>query len=162
MHLQRLVGFSPNKLYAVVKDIHSYPKWIPAISKVTSKPPLYTLHLNRPFPLSFTSKVSLGNEIRAELNDGPFEKLSVVWKFDQMLNLPLSMVNLTIHVKPGLLTAFLPATMPTVAPLLISAFRTRCIELYGKEAHPKDFLSLAQSAEQQARIKKLVAAFEKQ
>ena len=167
MQLTRHLGFHPERIYSVVKDIKGYPAWIPALSRVSfSAPANYTLHISHPpFHLSFTSSVTFKDHslITAYCNTSPFSHLRCRWQFHQVYpDWALSRVSLHLDysITHPIYSVALSSIMPKVLPFFLEAFRKRCVELHGPEIKPLDLISSAGNEKERDVLRDLQRKFD--
>ncbi len=89
---QALVAFAPERMYALVEDIESYPLFLPWCSRTevaarSAERTVATIHVDfRGVQQAFTTENRMrpGESIRMALVRGPFRSLAGEWRFHRL------------------------------------------------------------------------------
>ena len=139
-----LVAHSAESMYGLVADIESYPVFLPwcSAAKVSEESDTHQLASvsmdKRMQSLKFTTRNRLerNSAIHMGLVDGPFKKLSGVWRFTQ-LDEHGCKVELAIdfEFKSRVLAALLGGAFSKICDTMVAAFVKRADDLKGTRAH---------------------------
>jgi ribosome-associated toxin RatA of RatAB toxin-antitoxin module len=133
-----LVAHSAEKMYALVNDVPSYPKFLPwcggaeilehSDTRMKARVDIAYLGLHQ----SFTTDNSLepNKKIDLKLISGPFSKLSGEWRFTQLGDIGCK-VEFELHYAfEGLLEVLVAPVFDRIAATFVDAFVKRADELY--------------------------------
>ena len=133
-----LVTHSAADMYALVRDIESYPRFLPwcadaSVAEQSDTHQLASVHMDKRMrSLKFTTRNRLEQDsaIHMGLVDGPFKKLSGVWRFTP-LDESACKVELAIdfEFKSRVLGAVLGGAFSKICDTMVAAFVKRADEL---------------------------------
>lgn len=133
-----LVTHSAADMYALVRDIESYPRFLPwcadaSVAEQSDTHQLASVHMDKRMrSLKFTTRNRLEQDsaIHMGLVDGPFRKLSGVWRFTP-LDESACKVELAIdfEFKSRVLGAVLGGAFSKICDTMVAAFVKRADEL---------------------------------
>ena len=133
-----LVTHSAADMYALVRDIESYPRFLPwcadaSVAEQSEAHQLASVHMDKRMRgLKFTTRNRLepDSAIHMGLVDGPFRKLSGVWRFTP-LDDKACKVELAIdfEFKSRVLGAVLGGAFSKICDTMVAAFVKRADEL---------------------------------
>jgi len=133
-----LVTHSAADMFALVRDIESYPRFLPwcadaSVAEQSDTHQLASVHMDKRMrSLKFTTRNRLEQDsaIHMGLVDGPFKKLSGVWRFTP-LEESACKVELAIdfEFKSRVLGAVLGGAFSKICDTMVAAFVKRADEL---------------------------------
>ncbi|MDC7681817.1 SRPBCC family protein [Asticcacaulis sp. BYS171W] len=145
-HLERVLPYAAEDLWAMVSDVQAYPSFIPWITALRA--------YNRTTPATgvevFDADVSVGFKMLSErfstrvtrkaddlslhmgLLRGPLKRLNGEWKFTEVAGGTRVDFNMDMDFKNPLLNAVLKANLNIAISKLMSVFEARAKQLYGK------------------------------
>lgn len=140
-HNEEIISkYSAEQIYALVKDVESYPEFVPwctgaRIKEKTDEWIIADLIVGfKGFSEQYTSKVHLlDNEIDIEYLKGPFSHLENRWLFE---DLPDGGTKVSFMIKfkfkSKILQALIGGLFDVAVMKMMHAFETRAEEVYGK------------------------------
>jgi ribosome-associated toxin RatA of RatAB toxin-antitoxin module len=147
VHRSVLVPYSCSQMYALVRDVHEYPKFLPWCSSSRVRP----LDDSRATVEARVEIAYLGvrshfttrnvnrdpDVIELTLVDGPFRDLKGRWSFFPLQEAGCKVeLELEYRFAPGLLGRAIAPVFERVANSLVDAFARRADELYGAPSGP--------------------------
>lgn len=139
------VKYTPEQMYELVNDVESYPRYLPLCSKVTvldkdSHQLRATITLSKgKIKLTFTTANSMeqGRQINMKLVDGPFKRLSGVWRFRPSGNGGCeTSFELDFEFSNSILSLAFGGFFKEVAESFVDAFCRQAAVRYGSSAAP--------------------------
>ncbi|MDX1334894.1 MAG: type II toxin-antitoxin system RatA family toxin [Gammaproteobacteria bacterium] len=134
-----LVPYEPEKLYALVDDIQSYPEFLPWCVEATElsrddDEVVATIALAKgSLKKSFTTRNRLkhGKMIEMRLVDGPFKHLQGFWRFDALKSDACKVaLDLDYEFSSKVVALAIGPVFNQVANTLVDAFVERAREIY--------------------------------
>jgi ribosome-associated toxin RatA of RatAB toxin-antitoxin module len=136
-----LVPYSPERMFALVTDIESYPEFVPWVARAqlierTDHEVIGKLEMERSgIRETFTTRNTLRSpdEILLTLVDGPFRRLEGRWRFEDLQGRG-TRVSLAIEFEFAnpMLSLLLSRTFEKSCAELIDAFVARARSVYGQ------------------------------
>lgn len=132
--------YSKEQLYALVRDVESYPDFIPwctgaRIREKNNEWIIADLIVGfKGFSEQYTSKVHLlDNDIEIEYLKGPFSHLENKWHFEELANggTEISFM-IKFEFKSKILQTLIGGLFDVAVMKMMHAFETRADEVYGK------------------------------
>lgn len=141
IHRFALVPHSPSQLYALVRDVTAYPKFLSWIEKAeiheesdTLQTASLGLNLAGLRPEFTTHNTLIANQaVTMTLADGPFKRLDGRWAFESMGSGTKVSLSLTFEVSYSFLSSALSRSFSKVADRMVDDFCNRAFEVYGDE-----------------------------
>lgn len=140
VHRSALVPYSAAKMFNLVNDVISYPKFLPGctdakILESDSSSMLASLLVSKAGVQQwFTTKNQLtqDNAIAMELQDGPFKKLHGGWTFSELAEDACKIeLNLDFEFNSAFAQAAFGKVFSSLANGMVKAFTDRAKEVYG-------------------------------
>ncbi len=135
-----LVPFAAEQMFDLVRDVESYPEFLPWCEAARMEQPqadivLGTLRINaRGFKQEFTTRNVLQRPERLTMNlvSGPFRQLEGVWLFSS-LDQRATRVSLEVafEASGGLVGVLVTPVFGEIMSSLVDAFEKRARQLYG-------------------------------
>ncbi|MFK7996574.1 MAG: type II toxin-antitoxin system RatA family toxin [Granulosicoccus sp.] len=134
-----LVSHSAAKMYALVRDIESYPRFLPWCSNasVTEQSDIHQLASvfmdKRMQGLKFTTRNRLEQDeaIHMGLVDGPFKKLNGVWRFTAIAEDACKVeLSIDFEFKSRIMAAMLGGVFSKICDTMVAAFVKRANDMY--------------------------------
>lgn len=133
-----LVPFAPEQMYALVRDIESYPEFLPwcrtaKVLRDTERGVIASLSIAKgAIQHSFTTEnVNEPNsEIEMRLIEGPFKQLHGFWRFEQADGGCWVALNLRFEFANRLIAFGLSPVFKVITGTMVEAFRDRAHSIY--------------------------------
>lgn len=136
-----IVPYSAAKMYDLVNDVESYPKFLPwcasvrLLSRDTSQVKATISLAKAGIKQSFTTlnRLAPPHRIDMDLVEGPFARLSGAWQFEPLGESGCRVsLDMEFEYKSGLLGIAFGRVFAEVADSLVDAFCRRAQECYGR------------------------------
>lgn len=133
-----LVPFAPEQMFELVRDIESYPEFLPwcraaKILRRTEQGVIATLSIAKgAIQHSFTTENlnELNREIEMRLVDGPFKQLHGFWRFEKVGTGCRVALNLRFEFANRIIALGLAPVFKVITGSMVDAFRDRAYLVY--------------------------------
>jgi len=136
-----LVPYTPQEMFALVRDVDTYPRFLPWCSgaqtlqregdEVEARIDFHISGMSKSFT---TRNRHVGNEvIHMQLVDGPFSALAGNWRFEPLGEHGCRIsLDLEYDFSSHLVAMVTGPVFSKIANSLVDAFRERAVEVYGE------------------------------
>ena len=143
IHKSVLIWYSPEEMFALVTDVQRYPEFLPwcdhaRVLEETPEGMLAEIGLRiSGLQQAFTTRNTHvpGREVRMQLIEGPFSKLSGGWQFHPVGDGSQRACKVELHLQYGFsstaLSALVGPVFDKIAGTLVDAFVQRAQKVYG-------------------------------
>lgn len=133
-----LVPFAPEQMFELVRDIESYPEFLPwcrtaKILRSTEQGVVATLSIAKgKIEHSFTTenRNAPNSQIEMRLVDGPFKQFHGFWRFEQIESGCKVALNLRFEFASKILAIGLAPVFKVITGTMVEAFRDRAFLVY--------------------------------
>ena len=133
-----LVPFAPEQMFELVRDIESYPEFLPwcrtaKILRSTEQGVIATLSIAKgKIEHSFTTenRNAPNSQIEMRLVDGPFKQFHGFWRFEQIESGCRVGLNLRFEFASKILAIGLAPVFKAITGTMVEAFRDRAFLVY--------------------------------
>ena len=133
-----LVPFAPEQMFELVKDIESYPEFLPwcraaKILRRTEQGVVATLSIAKgKLQHSFTTenRNAPSSQIEMRLVDGPFKQFHGFWRFEPVESGCKVALNLRFEFASRLVAIGLAPVFKAISGTMVEAFRDRAFSVY--------------------------------